>query len=234
MTAPRCRVMLVGEGPNDIGDLGSHYAKGNEGFLQPILRKLAGDLELEIIGKRIVNLGSIKAKRKKLRGHGKKLFAAIVSAAAEGASVVVFVHDSDRTGVGVDLDAEYEHLQAAQEAAEEQLESTPIVVVGLAVCTIEAWAMGDAGAWTALSRRPLPKGFPKKPEKLWGKAHDPKSSHPKQVFVRMAEESALSATFAEIAEASDVERLAEACPSFARFRGRADTARESCPVTPNH
>lgn len=57
-----CRVFLVGEGPSDIGDLANPPSYRDEddrreGYLQPIVRKLVGPIEVMFFdGRRLVAL----------------------------------------------------------------------------------------------------------------------------------------------------------------------------------
>lgn len=88
--------------------------------------------------------------------------------------------------------------------------------------------MGDANAWNTFAHTKVPQNFPSKPETLWGERHDPKSNHATQTFERMKNSAALDATFADIAEASDVGTLAKTCPSSARFKRRAEAATKNC------
>jgi hypothetical protein len=78
---PECLIFLAGEGVSDIGDLANEppYRGDQEGFLQPIVRKLAGDgITVRFTGQRITLLGR---KQRKSRGFAAKARRALPQAA---------------------------------------------------------------------------------------------------------------------------------------------------------
>jgi hypothetical protein len=94
----QCKVFLVGEGPSDIGDLAylSQYRDRQEGFLQPLLRTLAGlETALAFDGRKMATLP-----RDPVRGTGRlratKAAQALALAQQSGAAVLVFTRDLDR------------------------------------------------------------------------------------------------------------------------------------------
>src|SRR4051812_48097679 len=91
-------VYLIGEGPDDIGDLAEHpsYRDGREGFIQPILKRLAPRCLLKFDGQKVTMLPRRPISRSP--GHGRKAGQALVLAWNAGSEALVFVKDTDGEG----------------------------------------------------------------------------------------------------------------------------------------
>lgn len=215
------RILLVGEGSAEYG------RASHEGVLQPVLRRIidASADELEFEARKVSSLpkrpGRPKGKRHALRGNAGKAFQAFRLAKRDH-DALVFVIDADRK-----RQQREEDIQKGLRVAREDSAAAALpVVVGLPKETLEAWLLGDAGAFerSGLGSRPaLPR---KKTEELWGDRRDPESNHPKRVLERVVagltssrEGRALGKARRLLARYLDPDALGEACPvSFAPFR----------------
>jgi len=86
---PECLVFLLGEGPNDIGDLAkpSFRREGREGFFQPLLRRLSsGRASLRFDGSVLKALGL--ERRKPREAWARKVAAGAALARTKGAQAL--------------------------------------------------------------------------------------------------------------------------------------------------
>jgi hypothetical protein len=218
---------LVGEGPHDIGDLADHptYRRGREGFLQPVVRRLAGS-GVTFDGQKITQLPS-KRLGDAASAMRRRAGQALSLANANGADMVVFATDLDRTG-GTRASAterrrrwkeRSDDIQAGFDAARAQ---TPALACTRAVAAIpcrmvESWALGDRRAVASVAEGALGCEW-SEPEALWGKEGDPSSSHPKCVIDRALGRRHTREDLAAIAKAADIDTLVGRCPlSFKPF-----------------
>jgi len=235
---PQCRVFLVGEGPDDIGDLAEHpaYRKGREGFLQPILRGLvAGRVELGFDGAKITHLPA-RPIRNPGKGHARKAAQALALAHVENADALVFVKDVDRTAGSAAsaierrkrIDETRRQIVAGFEAARSRAPvGKDIAAIAATPCRmIEAWALADWDAVCAAAGAEHPdEAKPPKPEDLWGNEDDPASDHPKRVLERALGRRATRDDFAEIAGGTRVNEISARCPdSFRTFAREVEHA----------
>ena len=233
----RCRVFLAGEGPSDIGDLAraAPYRKANEGFLQPVLRRLAGpDLDLEFEGAAVKTLAKARVTTPGglLRRHAAQAY---VLAETEGCAALVFVVDLDKQSGkrashaeamarGRDLQASIDSGFSDGRQGGDPARSPLATVIGIPCRMIEAWALGDPQALRAASGREVDASACANPEALWGKIDDPDSRHPKRVIARLM---GGGVGFAKIAETADPVRIERACPTSFRPFAKAVRAQAS-------
>jgi hypothetical protein len=220
-------IYLIGEGPNDIGDLAEHpsYRDGREGFIQPILKRLAPECLLKFDGQKVTTLPRRPSAR--APGHGRKAGQALVLAWNAGAEALVFVKDTDGGGAkSVRADIERGFAEARKE--------TPELGDVVALCAtpsdmIEAWALGDRSALATHAGRPPSQLRYRDPETLTGDERDPDSNHPKRVLERALGRRATSADFALLAETADPDVLRKTCPqSFPPFANSVASAVRKC------
>ena len=237
MTRRRCRVFLAGEGPSDIGDLAHEpqYRGDGEGFIQPLLRKLVDDVEIEFDGAKIAFLPGKRAAG--VIGHGEKARRALALAAASEATAVVFIKDVDRTA-GVKqterdarrrIDEMRKQIETGFAAAREKSpELSNVVAVAATPCRmIEAWALADPEALRTVGANPAE--APEHPELLHGDERNPQSNHPKRVLERAFGRAANREDFAAIATEADVTTLKRRCPlSFAPLAAEVRGAAQRC------
>jgi hypothetical protein len=213
------RILIVGEGPHDIGRREWSPRAGGyettEGWLQSMVRRLrrsAGSEE----GIRLRDLVKLPGKgREEPAGLAFKAKLAKFKAMSDGFDAVVLATDADSVDRAV-------HARKVRDI-EAGFEAVPGAVFGVACVpmgTSEAWLLADANAWTnvAVTNR---SGLPRRPEEIWGRPHDPASDHPKCVFARICEASGAAdntTTRASLAEACALEELERSCPiSFPPF-----------------
>jgi hypothetical protein len=245
----KCKVLLVGEGPCDIGDLASQpaYREGREGFLQPLLRSMTGDeIELEFEGRKLVHLPKQPRGRRpagELQAENASRALALASALEMNALVLAF--DTDKTpGTSAKKVERQRRLRELRKSAEHGFEHTrkddadaAEIPTAIAVpCRmIEAWALGDRDALGALLDTPGRELDYDPPEELWGDEQDSASNHPKRVWQRVTKGRI---DFSEIGEAASPRTLAKACPdSFPPFAEDVERAllrcsRRSSPTSP--
>jgi hypothetical protein len=235
-----CKVLLVGEGPCDIGDLAIEpaYREGREGFLQPLLRSMVGDeVELEFEGRKLVHL----PKEPRTRSRAGKLQAenasrALALASALDMNALVLAFDTDKTpGVRARRAERQRRLRELRESAERGFAHTRALdedaaaiqtAIAIPCRMIEAWALADQEALARLldvSDHDLEYGAP---EDLWGDEEDPGSDHPKCVWRRVTEGRI---ELSEIGAEATPPALAKACPdSFPPFAEDVDRALRRC------
>lgn len=224
------RVLIVGEGRSDIGDLdalvappGRRAKRPTEGFVPPLVRRLVeGKVELE--AQKIANLGRYDA-RPRPRGHGERAAKALAMAAAGDFDLLVYVKDVDKQGGRKRSHAErrqtlremHEEIDAGFAAVRDaanvkRVKATPCRM-------IEAWALADPAAVAHVLRtKPASVKVPSRPEELWGDERDPASNHPKCVLRRVLDRPPDAETLEEIALEADIDTLRTSCPeSFEPF-----------------
>lgn len=241
MTAP-CLVFLVGEGPNDIGDLakGSLDQQGREGFFQPLLRTIAqGRAPLEFRGKKLHAFPK-QAVPKPPDVLGRKARQALVLAGFEGTRALVLAVDTDKeSGTKASKVEARRSMREKRQAIEEgftvardlDASLTSIVTLVAIPCRmIEAWALADAKAIAqALDRPKVPVLPPGSPEEYWGDEQIPASNYPKCVLARAVGDDPPEDLFALIAAHVRLDVLEKQCPeSFAPFLAEARQALDRC------
>jgi hypothetical protein len=236
-----CKVLLVGEGPCDIGDLAKEpsFRKGKEGFLQPLLRTMAGDeIEIEFQGRKLTHLPKKplgKPRAGKLQAENASQ--ALALAAALGANALVLSFDTDKTSGAPakrverqrrlrELRKSAEHGFGHARAGDPDVAAIP-TAIAIPCRMIEAWALGDREALAGLLEISPGDLEPyREPEDLWGDDEDRDSSHPKCVWKRVTSDRV---EFAEIGAAVAPTALAKACPdSFPPFADDVDRALRAC------
>jgi len=236
----RCKVLLVGEGPCDIGDLAVQpaYREGREGFLQPLLRSMVGEeIELELEGRKLVHLPKEpRTRRRAGELQAENASRALALASALDANALVLAFDTDKTpGARAKRLERRRRLRELRASAERGFEHTRAddedaagiqTAIAIPCRMIEAWGLGDRAALAKLlevSARDLDYG---EPEDLWGDEEDPGSDHPKCVWQRV---TAGRLAFSEIGAEADPAALAKACPdSFPPFAADVDRALRRC------
>lgn len=214
------KIKIFGEGPNEIGrEVWSPRRKAYEahdGWLQPIVRRLrsSGGEEVGASWKRLVRLPGRHAPR--LSNLAQKAQAAKFSAIADGCAAVIFATDADSNDPR-------DHARIVTEV-EEGFEALPgdiIAIPCVPMATSEAWLLADGAAWAELGATDFAE-LPDRPERCWGRPHDPSTNHPKCVFVRVCNDNDIpdtSVTRARLAECLSMQELASVCPvSFPPFR----------------
>lgn len=249
MSARACKVFLVGEGPSELGALAREpqyrtTGANSEGYLQPLLRKIAGpDRPLEFDGKKYSTILQ-KGLDEPDEVQGRRARAALALAAiVSGAQALVYLVDTDkeqgRKPSAIEArrlhktltDSIAKGFELAREA-DPELEHF-IAIGGVPLRMLEAWALGDPAAIT--EARGDPAKVPATPEALWGSKHDLASDYPKHALARAltleTKADIDSVVFATIAENSDPDEIARRCPvSFAPFLQALRDALDNCPL----
>lgn len=244
-SSPECTVYLVGEGPNDIGALAHahQYRSEGEGFLQPILRRLAGtDLRVRFDGQKLTSLPK-KPRVSRSQGLRAQARKALALAMELGADALVFSRDVDKTSGERATPSEIRKRHAsmrreiAQGFADYASAGPPSAIpalIALPCRMIEAWALADPSALGQVAHAPV-STLPSAPEELWGSEGDPGSNHPKVLLRHALGRAYSSADLASIATATDLETLQGQCPtSFAPFARDIRAAVSACATNPGN
>jgi hypothetical protein len=214
------KVLVVGEGPGDIGCSEWSAGKGEydrlPGWLQVILEKLCGQgLTIEAIDRKLLPSPSKKHQPLPNR-HGGKALAARLKAKTEKYDLVVFMADTDSKD-----DGEWKaHYNCIHDGFGKITDGPPAVAC-LPKSASESWLLADADAWGELGLTALNE-LPKEPEKLSGKRNDPKGDHPHRIFTRICDMAGVTdsrETRVKVFRNSEPNTLEQKCPlSFAAFR----------------
>ena len=208
------RVLVCGEGIHDIGTTGPEQ---DDGWLQPLLRKLAGD-DLEIVTVRRQQLYIDRREKRRLQplpqGHGANALACKVRANLGDYDLVVFMADADSN-----------ERQVWRRKRSDILNGFSRIpgVEGIACVPMsasESWLLADEGAWREVGLRDTAE-LPSQPEMIWGRRNDPQSNHPHQFFRRICTRADVSdsrSTRVSLAVRSRIQALEARCPiSFTPF-----------------
>jgi len=190
--SPYARILLCGEGPQDIGadpyeEAGSRHMVNLEGWMQPLIRKLADcDAYLDFVRfprSRALAMPRNRAPRSDLPGHALAAFNAMRQAVIDQCDIVVFMADNDR---GKQRDRKRwreicEQVWAGFEAA-----GTPVCGVAcIPISASEAWLLADHAAWGALGLADASDLPGVRSEAIWGERDDPDGNHPHRYFKRI-------------------------------------------------
>lgn len=217
------RILVCGEGPNDIGRRDWVKRRGDhattDGWLQPLVARLRSS-EGDVYAIQLKTLFTAPGRGgRALDGLARKAHAAKFRAKSEGCTGVVLATD-------VDSNDPRDHARK-HDAILEGFAAIDNGVVGVAcvpMATSEAWLMADWAAWQAQGAGD-DTAWPNRPETLWGRPHEPGSNHPKNVFARICADNAIvddTEMRAVLAATSDLDSIARRAPvSFAPFRAQA-------------
>lgn len=226
------KILVVGEGPHDIGCSEWSDRKGDydrlPGWLHVILEKLCGqNLTIEAIDRK--QLKPPSKKHQPLPGrHGDKALTARLKAKIEQYDLVVFMADADSKD---DQDWR-EHYDCILDGFKKIADGPPAVAC-LPKSASESWLLADAKAWRELGLTALNE-LPNEPEELSGQRNNPASNHPHQIFTRICAKASVAdsrETRVEIFRHSEPKTLQQKCPvSFAAFW--QDLAEAGCAAHP--
>ncbi len=212
-------ILLCGEGPHDMG---SDYT-GEEGWLQPVIRKLA-DEDAHVLFERLPRnrLAPVTgAKRPPLRldGHARGAYNAMREAKTRGCDILVYMVDNDGR-----RDRERERWRVICEQIRDGFVAAgnPVCGVGcIPVSASEAWLLADAAAWRQLDLRDASCLPGNRAELIWGKRDESGGNHPHRYFARICRSAGSEDNVAmrrRLGELITLETVARNCPaSFAPF-----------------
>lgn len=210
------RVLVCGEGKHDMG---ASDIPSDEGWLQPILRKLA---DTEIVFGTISRNRLVLQRRDRKRfrplpsGHGAKALFSKFFAEPRGYNLVVFMVDADSNKRRDWRRIRSQIIDGFARNPDVDVKGAPCVPMS----TSESWLLADEEAWQKVGLTNLAI-LPPKPENIWGERKDSLSNHPHPFFKRVCSEAKVSGsqeTRVRLAGFSSVEALKAACPiSFATF-----------------
>ncbi len=236
------KIVVMGEGPTDVGCKDYYQTGFREGPVCVLLRRMLGNNPFEIIFKEKADRKKNDKKRGKinhrqrslshLKGQGIFSYWAKEQAIEEGADAVLFYSDSDREG-GKDC-REYKVCKKRFDEVKEGIEGGFLACKGkskiytmavVAVKMIESWLMADPEsfdkAFGKLKNRKANQIFPKNPELEWGAKTDPQSNYPKNQIKRILslyQQESNREVFQKLAEEADINVIKEKCPiSFEDF-----------------
>ncbi|HTW72807.1 MAG TPA: hypothetical protein VME47_23225 [Acetobacteraceae bacterium] len=235
------RILIVGEGPHDIGyrDAWDHRLKimiDLPGWLQILLEKLRlPTVPIEVMAARRSEILLTDRDRRRNKplppGHGERALACMFRAAAGNYDVVIFMADADTPD-----DAKWREHHKDIEEGFSRGPSGPLPVICLPKAASESWLLADLAAWKAVGLRDITI-LPNKPEYAWGKRNDPNSHHPKHDFERAAKMSQLRGDGrgqrVEVMEHAEPNAISQSCPvSFASFWEECAAAGFAAPPRP--
>ena len=216
--------MVCAEGKTDIGsqriwDPKRRVISNSEGWMQPLIRAVTGELNIDFEVKlrgELTLFRPLKAIPRGVTGHGEKAFIAKAAAAREECGILIYMVDADDTSAK-------RHNEIASEIIS-GFDAFPEPNIGCVACipvsASEAWMLADKGAWARLTGADVP-NLPGKPEEIWGEKHDPASNRPHNFFARICQQEAISDcsdTRAKLAALIDPAILRKTCPvSFTHF-----------------
>jgi hypothetical protein len=220
------RILVVGEGPHDIGRRAEWSERTRTrvalpGWLHAALEKLRDPAKLiEVVALRRNEIVLTDRQRRKNmplpKGHGERALASMFRAEAGKYDVVIFMADADTK----DQAAWQEHHDNISEGFKRG-PSGPAPVICLPKSASESWLLADPAAWCALGLTKM-SILPTNPEDTWGDRHNPESRHPKHEFERAARCARLEGDGrdqrVQVMEHSDMHVIASSCPlSFVSF-----------------
>lgn len=232
------RILILGEGPTDVGQRDYQTGQFLEGPIPIIIRKvLEGPVEMQLLDKS--DRKKLKGKHfqrsiKGLSGQGVCSRWAKMQAAEQSFDVVIFYSDSDRES-GSDARNEvacrkrFEEVKSNIEEGFHRAQHPEVLDLAIVpVKMIESWLMADPKAFSTtfgsareIRGKQTKNIFPKTPELEWGDKHDASSNYPKCQLNRILScygEAANQDTFVRLADAADLGVLQKKCPiSFKVF-----------------
>jgi hypothetical protein len=176
-----------------------------------LMKKSGNNYDMDIHWIKKSDLKKMRTHRKSgivISGHYKMIKALAAAAEKDNIQFIAYHQDADRnyTNVYKAIKSEFEKLS--------RFHCLAIVPKEM----IESWLLADENAYPSVPNNPQ---LPSKPEERWGQKDDPDSNHPYNYFVRVLSQFGLSddrATYARIAEKSDINVLKRRCPeSFGQF-----------------
>jgi uncharacterized protein DUF4276 len=181
------KILVCGEGPNDIG---KYERPPEDGTLQRLLAQLV-DKELTFERLRIAHLGG----RRKHGGFAEKLKLALRELSHRECDALAYVVDGDRER---DRDKRLREVR-------DKVSQGKLCAVGVAIRAIEAWLLADETAVNSAFGGQTPKTT-KDPEEI----SDPKESL--RQWLDAAGQSNYSLAYAELARHLRIEILEKRCP----------------------
>ena len=140
------KVLLAGEGPNELGGWARHPSYRNTeepGAIEALLRKVRAE------GWRVVDGVLWKQIRKYQVGNRRgaeerNVLGLVLKAKEVGCDLVAFVRDRDGTQANPNRER-YQAIEDGIRAAQEKIEECPRVIGGVAVKKLESWLMALLG-----------------------------------------------------------------------------------------
>ena len=209
------RIMLVGEGPHDIGEARSWDARKQSyvtlpGWLQPIVSAATGSVvSFEAMRRVSLQIQPRDPLRSGLPpGHVAKAYLAKRRAVQENFDLLIFMADADSPNV-----ADWRRIVAEIEDGFSRAEGATRCIACVPMSVSESWLLADPSAWEAVCGSTV-ECLPLKPESSWGHRNDPAGNHPKRFFARICDVAGVSdnrATRVSIAEALDLSIARRRC-----------------------
>ena len=224
------RILVVGEGPADVGSdrgLGAfgEQAEGRIGAVRVLVERLLASTlgrnppPMEFQGERLSAIG----RRHVASGYEGKVVAAITEATSRRCTALAIVIDRD----GTDGNRRWSLLEKGRaEARARGLALADKAAIGVAIETVEAWLLADVLALNEALALDPPAGQTETPEGLDGAASSPR--HPKTVLRDLIARSPVKGTspLEAIARRARLEVLGDRCPKG--FAGFARDVRAMC------
>lgn len=235
------KILLCGEGPQDMGanpinDPRTGQISNLEGWMQPLIRKLADDDAIldfiRLPRQRLMSMTGGKAPRLDLPGHAQAAYNAMRQAVLEDCSIVVFMVDNDHPN---GRDRTKWRTICEQVWTGYKKAGQPVCGVAcIPISASEAWLLADAEAWKQVGHPDCSQLPGNRAECIWGIKGDPDGNRPHEYFARMCRLANLNDNAPDrnlLAEHISTATLKTNCPSsFAPFAEAMEAclARHNC------
>lgn len=223
------RVMILGEGPTDVG---TEDGDGNwlEGCIPQLIKKVNPQVSLEFvpIKKNSFSIVTLpKNGKKKFQGHGKNIQKLIIYSQLRKIQydLIAYYGDTDKESgtKNTPLQAQRASSEAYQQAhdAFDFFQKDGFAVIPLRM--LESWLLADEQSFHITFGERI--SLPTHPELLWGDKHDPNSDYPKHALQRILRDLNSSSdrqTFCNLVQNIEIITLLQKCPiSFPPFYNKA-------------
>ena len=212
------KVLILGEGPTDVGKLNSS-GQWEAGCVLTLIGKINEKIKLNFfpVQKNALPKTLAKSDQKKFEGHGKNIQKLIFYSILNKIShdLVVYFGDTDKESRTKNTPVQAKH--ASQQAYRQAYDAlNHFGKKGFAIIPLrmlESWLLADETSFEKSFGSKLK--LPNNPEFLWGDKHDPGSNYPKHVLEKVLNDfgsSCSNEVFCDLMQNIDLAKLYDNCP----------------------